>query len=45
MEKKNGHDNNEKMLFHGTREDTNLHIINKGFNRSYAGLNGNELIL
>ncbi|XP_053352525.1 poly(ADP-ribose) polymerase family member 14-related sequence 1 isoform X2 [Clarias gariepinus] len=39
MEKKNGHQNNEKMLFHGTREDSINHINHSGFNRSYAGLN------
>lgn len=40
MEQKNGHQNNEKTLFHGTSEDT-VPIINEhGFNRSYAGKNG-----
>lgn len=39
MEQKNKHQNNEKRLFHGTREDTILHINKDGFNRSYAGLN------
>lgn len=42
MEQKNGHQNNEKILFHGTSEDT-LSIINEnGFNRSYAGKNGEK---
>ncbi|XP_062861937.1 poly(ADP-ribose) polymerase family member 14-related sequence 1 [Trichomycterus rosablanca] len=39
MEQKNGHQNNEKRLFHGTREDSKEHINKSGFNRSYAGLN------
>ncbi|TRZ02744.1 hypothetical protein DNTS_005427 [Danionella cerebrum] len=37
MEKKNGHVNNEKKLFHGTSEQTLVHIEKDGFNRSYAG--------
>lgn len=45
MEKKNGHQNNEKMLFHGTREDSINHINHSGFNRSYAGLNGMGSVL
>lgn len=40
MEQRNGHQNNETMLFHGTREDTISHINQNGFNRSYAGKNG-----
>lgn len=40
MEKKNGHQNNEKRLFHGTSEQTISHIEKSGFNRSYAGKNG-----
>ncbi|XP_058642232.1 poly(ADP-ribose) polymerase family member 14-related sequence 1 isoform X2 [Onychostoma macrolepis] len=39
MEKKNGHQNNEKMLFHGTSEPTISQINKGGFNRSYAGKN------
>lgn len=39
MEKKNGHQNNEKRLFHGTSEQTISHINKSGFNRSYAGKN------
>uniref|UniRef100_A0A8C2G332 Poly [ADP-ribose] polymerase n=1 Tax=Cyprinus carpio TaxID=7962 RepID=A0A8C2G332_CYPCA len=39
MEKKNGHQNNEKRLFHGTSELTISHIEKTGFNRSYAGKN------
>ncbi|KTF83681.1 hypothetical protein cypCar_00013089 [Cyprinus carpio] len=39
MEKKNGHQNNEKRLFHGTSEQTLGHIEKSGFNRSYAGKN------
>lgn len=40
MELMNGHQNNEKMLFHGTREESISHINQNGFNRSYAGKNG-----
>lgn len=40
MEQKNGHQNNEKRLFHGTSEQTINHINRTGFNRSYAGKNG-----
>ncbi|XP_051998367.1 LOW QUALITY PROTEIN: protein mono-ADP-ribosyltransferase PARP14-like [Xyrauchen texanus] len=39
MERKNGHQNNEKRLFHGTCEKTIMHINKNGFNRSYAGKN------
>ncbi|XP_016389906.1 poly(ADP-ribose) polymerase family member 14-related sequence 1 isoform X2 [Sinocyclocheilus rhinocerous] len=39
MEKKNGHQKNEKRLFHGTSEQTISHIEKSGFNRSYAGKN------
>ncbi|XP_076023940.1 protein mono-ADP-ribosyltransferase PARP14-like [Genypterus blacodes] len=39
MEKRNGHQNNERRLFHGTCS-TIIDVINKrGFNRSYAGKN------
>ncbi|XP_047456373.1 poly(ADP-ribose) polymerase family member 14-related sequence 1 isoform X2 [Mugil cephalus] len=39
MDQRNGHQNNERRLFHGTCETT-LSIINElGFNRSYAGKN------
>ncbi|XP_074857419.1 protein mono-ADP-ribosyltransferase PARP14-like [Carettochelys insculpta] len=39
MDSKNGNTNNEKLLFHGTTS-ASLTIINqKGFNRSYAGMN------
>lgn len=41
MEKKNGHGDNEKQLFHGTRA-ASVDFINKhGFNRGYAGTHGN----
>lgn len=40
MEQRNGHQNNERRLFHGTSEDTVAIINDKGFNRSYAGKNG-----
>ncbi|XP_041663634.1 poly(ADP-ribose) polymerase family member 14-related sequence 1 isoform X2 [Cheilinus undulatus] len=39
MEKRNGHQNNERRLFHGTSDDTVVHINEHGFNRSYAGKN------
>lgn len=39
MERRNGHQNNEKRLFHGTCQDTVAHISEHGFNRSYAGKN------
>lgn len=43
MNTKNGNTNNERLLFHGTVNNS-LTIINyKGFNRSYAGMNGNVL--
>lgn len=42
MEQKNGHSNNEKVLFHGTTQDT-VRVINElGFNRSYSGKNGEK---
>uniref|UniRef100_A0A3B3HJV2 Poly [ADP-ribose] polymerase n=1 Tax=Oryzias latipes TaxID=8090 RepID=A0A3B3HJV2_ORYLA len=40
MELKNKHNNNEKVLFHGTSADSTDQINTKGFNRSYAGRNG-----
>ncbi|XP_063070373.1 poly(ADP-ribose) polymerase family member 14-related sequence 1 isoform X3 [Engraulis encrasicolus] len=39
MEMKNGHQNNERRLFHGTSQPTIDHINHNGFNRSYAGKN------
>ncbi|XP_042301491.1 protein mono-ADP-ribosyltransferase PARP14-like isoform X2 [Sceloporus undulatus] len=39
LDKKNGHKNNEKMLFHGTPYSTMSPINHTGFNRSYAGKN------
>ncbi|NXI45364.1 PAR14 polymerase, partial [Galbula dea] len=38
MDKKNGSKNNEKLLFHGTSEESSILINNNGFNRSYAGM-------
>uniref|UniRef100_A0A8C5SFI7 Poly [ADP-ribose] polymerase n=1 Tax=Laticauda laticaudata TaxID=8630 RepID=A0A8C5SFI7_LATLA len=35
----NGHENNEKVLFHGTPRSTLVPIYQNGFNRSYAGKN------
>ncbi|KAM4626889.1 protein mono-ADP-ribosyltransferase PARP14-like [Discoglossus pictus] len=39
MDTKNGNTNNEKQLFHGTSPDTIKHVIQNGYNRSYAGKN------
>ncbi|KAF6730318.1 Poly [ADP-ribose] polymerase 14 [Oryzias melastigma] len=39
LETRNGHQNNEKRLFHGTSEDTVKIINERGFNRVYAGKN------
>ncbi|KAM8857669.1 poly(ADP-ribose) polymerase family member 14-related sequence 1 [Synchiropus picturatus] len=39
MEQKNGHQNNEKRLFHGTTADSVANINEEGFNRSFAGKN------
>ncbi|XP_077685711.1 protein mono-ADP-ribosyltransferase PARP14 isoform X6 [Eretmochelys imbricata] len=39
MDSKNGHTNNERLLFHGTTSGSLTIINNKGFNRSYAGMN------
>ncbi|NXT01456.1 PAR14 polymerase, partial [Jacana jacana] len=38
MDNKNGHTNNERLLFHGTSKDSLTLINNSGFNRSYAGM-------
>lgn len=42
LEQKNGHAHNEKQLFHGTNSEAIERINKQGFNRSYAGINGNE---
>ncbi|XP_058509656.1 poly(ADP-ribose) polymerase family member 14-related sequence 1 [Solea solea] len=39
MEQRNGHQNNERRLFHGTCQTTIGTINELGFNRSYAGKN------
>nr|XP_048310125.1 protein mono-ADP-ribosyltransferase PARP14-like isoform X1 [Myodes glareolus] len=39
MDRKNGHERNEKQLFHGTEASSVPHVNNNGFNRSYAGKN------
>ncbi|KAM7321974.1 hypothetical protein ACRRTK_018815 [Alexandromys fortis] len=39
MDEKNGHERNEKQLFHGTEASSILHLNSHGFNRSYAGKN------
>ncbi|NXN79438.1 PAR15 polymerase, partial [Bombycilla garrulus] len=38
MDKKNGSRNNERLLFHGTSQESLTLINNRGFNRSYAGV-------
>ncbi|NXG59232.1 PAR14 polymerase, partial [Hemiprocne comata] len=38
MDNKNGNRNNEKLLFHGTSQESLTLINNRGFNRSYAGM-------
>ncbi|NXH42078.1 PAR14 polymerase, partial [Dicaeum eximium] len=38
MDKKNGHSNNERLLFHGTSQESITFINKHGFNRSYAGM-------
>ncbi|XP_066203706.1 protein mono-ADP-ribosyltransferase PARP15 [Saccopteryx leptura] len=40
MDIKNGHTDNERILFHGTDADSVPNINQHGFNRSYAGKNG-----
>lgn len=42
LEQKNGHAHNEKQLFHGTSGQATDRINKHGFNRSYAGMHGNE---
>lgn len=44
MEVRNGHQNNERRLFHGTSEDTVATINDRGFNRSFAGKNGETFV-
>ena len=46
MDKHNppGHQN-ERRLFHGTSADTCPKVNQSGFNRSFAGKNGNQIIL
>ncbi|XP_013929775.1 PREDICTED: poly [ADP-ribose] polymerase 14-like [Thamnophis sirtalis] len=39
IDTQNGHENNEKVLFHGTPHSTLVQIYQTGFNRSYAGKN------
>uniref|UniRef100_A0A3Q2WG68 Poly [ADP-ribose] polymerase n=1 Tax=Haplochromis burtoni TaxID=8153 RepID=A0A3Q2WG68_HAPBU len=39
MELRNGHQNNERRLFHGTCDRAVPNINDRGFNRSYAGKN------
>uniref|UniRef100_A0A8C7BAU1 Poly [ADP-ribose] polymerase n=1 Tax=Neovison vison TaxID=452646 RepID=A0A8C7BAU1_NEOVI len=40
MDMKNGHTDNERILFHGTDADSVPYVNEHGFNRSYAGKNG-----
>lgn len=42
MEQRQGSTANEKQLFHGTSANPIDQINRCGFNRSYAGLNGNH---
>lgn len=43
MDQRNGRPDNERRLFHGTSHEA-VAIINKyGFNRGYAGKNGEKL--
>lgn len=42
MDMKNGHTDNERILFHGTDADSVPYVNEHGFNRSYAGKNGKE---
>ncbi|KAM7321969.1 hypothetical protein ACRRTK_018810 [Alexandromys fortis] len=39
MDEKNGHERNEKQLFHGTEDSSIPQLNSHGFNRSYAGKN------
>nr|XP_048310127.1 protein mono-ADP-ribosyltransferase PARP14-like [Myodes glareolus] len=39
MDEKNGHERNEKQLFHGMEASSIPHLNSNGFNRSYAGKN------
>lgn len=43
MDIKNGHSDNERVLFHGTDADSVAYVNEHGFNRSYAGKNGKEV--
>nr|XP_042699053.1 protein mono-ADP-ribosyltransferase PARP14 isoform X1 [Chrysemys picta bellii]XP_042699054.1 protein mono-ADP-ribosyltransferase PARP14 isoform X2 [Chrysemys picta bellii] len=45
MDSKNGNTNNERRLFHGTTSGSLTIINNKGFNRSYAGMNVRQRVL
>lgn len=45
MDKRNGHTNNDRQLFHGTDEGTVPIVNERGFNRSYAGKNGEYIRL
>ena len=40
MERNNGRNENEKILYHGTEEENVQDICKKDFNRSYCGTNG-----
>lgn len=43
MDIKNGHTDNERVLYHGTAADSVPYVNQHGFNRSYAGKNGKEV--
>ena len=45
MDIRNGSHQNERSLFHGTTEEASKAINHHGFNRSYAGKNGNLIFI
>ena len=45
IEQRNGHSDNEKRLFHGTTESIVSTINENGFNRVYAGKNGEKFMM
>lgn len=45
MDTKNGRTDNERILFHGTDAGSVPHVNRLGFNRSYAGRNGEQAVV
>lgn len=45
MDTKNGSTDNERILFHGTDAGSVPHVNRLGFNRSYAGRNGEQAVV